>query len=126
MLLTAVVGAGHHALMVLMTTYRPFSTREAGKYCHLDTFTLTIQGMLRASSMGYWGEDTEGYTGTIKQRGGKDVSAEAESSSMEPMTTEEAKPVPMPTHIAVMPSTTKGLISKCGNGMLGGTPEIWL
>ena len=84
MLLTAVVGAGHHAVMVLMTTYRPFSTREAGKYCHLDTFTLTIQGMLWVSSMGYWGEDTEGYTGTIKQRGGKDVSSEAESSSMDP------------------------------------------
>lgn len=126
MLLTAVVGAGHHALMVLMTTYRPFSTREAGKYCHLDTFTLTIQGMLWASSMGYWGEDTEGYTGTIKQRGGKDVSAEPESSSMEPMTTEEAKPVPMPAHIAVISSTTKRLISKYGNGMLGGTPKLWL
>ena len=50
--------------------------------------------------MGYWGEDTEGYTGTIKQRGGKDVSAEAESSSMEPMTTEEAKTCPyaVPQH----------------------------
>ena len=79
MLLTVVVGALHHALMVLMTTYRPFSTREAGKYCHLDTFTLTIQGMLWVSSMGYWGEDTEGYTGTIKQRGGKDVSADRKS-----------------------------------------------
>lgn len=72
-----------------------------------------------ASSTGYWGEDSEGDTGTIKRRGGKDVSAEAESSSMVPVTAEEAKPVPMPAHIAVTPSTTKGLIGKCGNGMLG-------
>jgi hypothetical protein len=47
MLLTAVVGAGHHAQVVPMTTYRPFSTREAGKHCHLGTLTLTIQGMLQ-------------------------------------------------------------------------------
>lgn len=65
-----------------------------------------------ASSTGYWGEDSEGDTGTIKRRGGKDVSAEAESSSMVPVTTEEAKPVPMPAHIAVTPSTTKGLIAR--------------
>lgn len=45
MLLTAVGGAGHHAQVVLMTTYRPSSTREAGKHCHLGTLTLTIQGM---------------------------------------------------------------------------------
>ena len=82
--------------------------------------------MLWVSSMAYWGEDTEGYTGTIKQRGGKDVSAEAESSSMEPMTTEEAKPVPMPAHIGVMPSTNKGLICTCGYVMLGVTPELCL
>ncbi|XP_052036296.1 rap guanine nucleotide exchange factor 2 isoform X6 [Apodemus sylvaticus] len=65
-----------------------------------------------ASSTGYWGEDSEGDTGTIKRRGGKDVSTEAESSSMVPVTTEEAKPVPMPAHIAVTPSTTKGLIAR--------------
>ncbi|XP_032719210.1 rap guanine nucleotide exchange factor 2 isoform X13 [Lontra canadensis] len=63
-----------------------------------------------ASSTGYWGEDSEGDTGTIKRRGGKDVSIEAESSSMTSVTTEETKPVPMPAHIAVTSSTTKGLI----------------
>ncbi|XP_019657780.1 rap guanine nucleotide exchange factor 2 isoform X3 [Ailuropoda melanoleuca] len=63
-----------------------------------------------ASSTGYWGEDSEGDTGTIKRRGGKDVSIEAESSSMTSVTTEETKPVPMPAHIAVTSSTAKGLI----------------
>uniref|UniRef100_A0A8C0BAZ3 Rap guanine nucleotide exchange factor 2 n=1 Tax=Buteo japonicus TaxID=224669 RepID=A0A8C0BAZ3_9AVES len=53
-----------------------------------------------ASSTGYWGEDSEGDTGTIKRRGGKDVSIEAETT-------------PMPTHIAVSSSSTKGLIGKC-------------
>uniref|UniRef100_A0A8B9GKL2 Rap guanine nucleotide exchange factor 2 n=1 Tax=Amazona collaria TaxID=241587 RepID=A0A8B9GKL2_9PSIT len=52
-----------------------------------------------ASSTGYWGEDSEGDTGTIKRRGGKDVSSEAETT-------------PMPTHIAVSSSSTKGLIGK--------------
>lgn len=47
MLLTAVVGVGRHVQVVLMTTYRPSSTREAGKHCHLGTLTLTIQGMLQ-------------------------------------------------------------------------------
>ncbi|XP_012973238.1 rap guanine nucleotide exchange factor 2 isoform X1 [Mesocricetus auratus] len=65
-----------------------------------------------ASPTGYWGEDSEGDTGTIKRRGGKDVSSEAESSSLAPVTTEEAKPVPMPAHIAVTPSATKGLIAR--------------
>ncbi|ELK38659.1 Rap guanine nucleotide exchange factor 2 [Myotis davidii] len=65
-----------------------------------------------ASSTGYWGEDSEGDTGTIKRRGGKDVSIEAESSSMPPVTTEETKPVPMPAHIAVTPTTAKGLIAR--------------
>ncbi|XP_047573734.1 rap guanine nucleotide exchange factor 2 isoform X4 [Lutra lutra] len=63
-----------------------------------------------ASSTGYWGEDSEGDTGTIKRRGGKDVSIESESSSMTSVTTEETKSVPMPAHIAVTSSTTKGLI----------------
>uniref|UniRef100_A0A8C0HLL9 Rap guanine nucleotide exchange factor 2 n=1 Tax=Buteo japonicus TaxID=224669 RepID=A0A8C0HLL9_9AVES len=47
-----------------------------------------------ASSTGYWGEDSEGDTGTIKRRA------------------EESKPAPMPTHIAVSSSSTKGLIGK--------------
>ncbi|XP_058513492.1 rap guanine nucleotide exchange factor 2 isoform X1 [Ochotona princeps] len=65
-----------------------------------------------ASSTGYWGEDSEGDTGTIKRRGGKDVSIEAESSSLAPVTTEETKPVPVPAHIAVTPSTAKGLVAR--------------
>ncbi|KAF6096576.1 Rap guanine nucleotide exchange factor 2 [Phyllostomus discolor] len=64
-----------------------------------------------ASSTGYWGEDSEGDTGTIKRRGGKDVSIEAESS-MPSVTTEETKPVPMPAHIAVTSTTAKGLIAR--------------
>lgn len=64
-----------------------------------------------ASSTGYWGEDSEGDTGTIKRRGGKDVSIEAESS-MPSVTTEETKPVPVPAHIAVTSTTAKGLIGK--------------
>lgn len=65
-----------------------------------------------ASSTGYWGEDSEGDTGTIKRRGGKDVSIEAESSSITSITTEDSKPVPMPAHIAMPTSNTKGLIGK--------------
>ncbi|XP_054108818.1 rap guanine nucleotide exchange factor 2 isoform X36 [Callithrix jacchus] len=65
-----------------------------------------------ASSTGYWGEDSEGDTGTIKRRGGKDVSIEAESSSITSVTTEETKAIPMPAHIAVASSTAKGLIAR--------------
>uniref|UniRef100_A0A8B9CYS3 Rap guanine nucleotide exchange factor 2 n=1 Tax=Anser brachyrhynchus TaxID=132585 RepID=A0A8B9CYS3_9AVES len=48
-----------------------------------------------ASSTGYWGEDSEGDTGTIKRRGGKDP-----------------KPAPVPTHVPASSSSTKGLIGK--------------
>ncbi|KAM4854684.1 rap guanine nucleotide exchange factor 2 isoform 4-T4 [Thomomys bottae] len=65
-----------------------------------------------ASSTGYWGEDSEGDTGTIKRRGGKDVSIEAESSNVASVTTEETKPVPVPAHITVTASTAKGLITR--------------
>ncbi|KAL7981826.1 hypothetical protein Chor_000883, partial [Crotalus horridus] len=65
-----------------------------------------------ASSTGYWGEDSEGDTGTIKRRGGKDVSIEAESSSITSITTEDSKPVPMPAHITMPTSNTKGLIAR--------------
>ncbi|XP_053111179.1 rap guanine nucleotide exchange factor 2 isoform X4 [Hemicordylus capensis] len=65
-----------------------------------------------ASSTGYWGEDSEGDTGTIKRRGGKDVSIEAETSSITSITAEDSKPVPMPAHIAVSTSNTKGLIAR--------------
>ena len=69
-----------------------------------------------ASSTGYWGEDSEGDTGTIKRRGGKDVSLDADSSSMTAVTAEEAKPAAMAAHIAVTPSAAKGLIGKLTAG----------
>ncbi|XP_029473184.1 rap guanine nucleotide exchange factor 2 isoform X4 [Rhinatrema bivittatum] len=65
-----------------------------------------------ASSTGYWGEDSEGDTGTIKRRGGKDVAAEAETSSITSVTSEESKPLPMAAHIAVSSSNAKGLIAR--------------
>ncbi|XP_041435474.1 rap guanine nucleotide exchange factor 2 isoform X7 [Xenopus laevis] len=66
-----------------------------------------------ASSTGYWGEDSEGDTGTIKRRGGKDVALEAETSSIMSMAPEETKPLPVPTHVAVTTSSAKGLIVYC-------------
>ncbi|KAG8592548.1 hypothetical protein GDO81_000536 [Engystomops pustulosus] len=66
-----------------------------------------------ASSTGYWGEDSEGDTGTIKRRGGKDVSLEAETSSLTSHTSEDTKAPPVPTHIAVTASSSKGLIVYC-------------
>ncbi|KAM9328940.1 rap guanine nucleotide exchange factor 2 [Gastrophryne carolinensis] len=66
-----------------------------------------------ASSTGYWGEDSEGDTGTIKRRGGKDVALEAETSSISSQTAEESKPLPVPTHIAVTAASSKGLIVYC-------------
>ncbi|XP_036743859.2 rap guanine nucleotide exchange factor 2 isoform X3 [Manis pentadactyla] len=65
-----------------------------------------------ASSTGYWGEDSEGDTGTIKRRGGKDVSAEAEGSSIASGTPEETRPVPAPAHVAATSSTAKGLTAR--------------
>lgn len=65
-----------------------------------------------ASSTGYWGEDSEGDTGTIKRRGGKDVSMEAESGSVPSVPAEEARPVPVPAHAAVASTAAKGLIGK--------------
>nr|KAF6402263.1 Rap guanine nucleotide exchange factor 2 [Rousettus aegyptiacus] len=65
-----------------------------------------------ASSTGYWGEDSEGDTGTIKRRGGKDVSMEAESGSVPSVPAEEARPVPVPAHVAVASTAAKGLIAR--------------
>ncbi|XP_068134949.1 rap guanine nucleotide exchange factor 2 isoform X5 [Hyperolius riggenbachi] len=65
-----------------------------------------------ASSTGYWGEDSEGDTGTIKRRGGKDVALEAETSSISSQTAEETKPLPVPQHIAVTAASSKGLIAR--------------
>ncbi|KAM9678741.1 rap guanine nucleotide exchange factor 2 isoform 1-T1 [Trichechus inunguis] len=65
-----------------------------------------------ASSTGYWGEGSEGDTGTIKRRGGKDVPTDAESSSTAPVPPEDARPAPVPAHGATTSSTTKGLIAR--------------
>lgn len=75
-----------------------------------------------ASSTGYWGEDSEGDTGTIKRRGGKDVSAEAEGSSIASGTPEETRPVPAPAHVAATSSTAKGLTGK----LIGELCYVWV
>ncbi|XP_053316142.1 rap guanine nucleotide exchange factor 2 isoform X7 [Spea bombifrons] len=66
-----------------------------------------------ASSTGYWGEDTEGDTGTIKRRGGKDVTLDADTSSITSVTSDESKGVAIPSHITVTSSSAKGLIVYC-------------
>ncbi|KAM9376889.1 rap guanine nucleotide exchange factor 2 isoform 5-T5 [Pholidichthys leucotaenia] len=64
-----------------------------------------------SSSAAYWGEDSEGDTGTIKRRGGKDVNADPETSSITSTGSEEAKlhgrPSPSP-----ITAGGKGLISR--------------
>ncbi|RVE67679.1 hypothetical protein OJAV_G00105400 [Oryzias javanicus] len=50
-----------------------------------------------SSSAAYWGEDSEGDTGTIKRRGGKDVNADPETSSITSTGSEEAKQLCRPT-----------------------------
>ncbi|XP_034545620.1 rap guanine nucleotide exchange factor 2 isoform X18 [Notolabrus celidotus] len=50
-----------------------------------------------SSSAAYWGEDSEGDTGTIKRRGGKDVSADPETSSITSTGSEEAKQLGRPS-----------------------------
>ncbi|XP_042193877.1 rap guanine nucleotide exchange factor 2 isoform X6 [Callorhinchus milii] len=64
-----------------------------------------------ASSTGYWAEDSEGDTGTIKRRGGKDVSVDSEGSGAT-LTAEDSKQNARPSHIAVSSSTAKGLIAR--------------
>ncbi|MGH0159203.1 UNVERIFIED_CONTAM: hypothetical protein FKN15_036861 [Acipenser sinensis] len=65
-----------------------------------------------ASSTGYWGEDSEGDTGTIKRRGGKDVNADAETSSIISNTSEDTKQHSRPSHITVTSGTAKSLIAR--------------
>ncbi|KAG9344094.1 hypothetical protein JZ751_012574 [Albula glossodonta] len=68
-----------------------------------------------ASSTGYWGEDSEGDTGTIKRRGGKDVSADAETSSISSVTSvtsEDSKPQGRSSHVTVTNANAKSLISR--------------
>lgn len=50
-----------------------------------------------SSSAAYWGEDSEGDTGTIKRRGGKDVNADPETSSITSTGSEEAKHLGRPS-----------------------------
>uniref|UniRef100_A0A3B5PUA5 Rap guanine nucleotide exchange factor 2 n=1 Tax=Xiphophorus maculatus TaxID=8083 RepID=A0A3B5PUA5_XIPMA len=50
-----------------------------------------------SSSAAYWGEESEGDTGTIKRRGGKDVNADAETSSITSTGSEEAKQLGRPS-----------------------------
>ncbi|XP_033869644.3 rap guanine nucleotide exchange factor 2-like isoform X9 [Acipenser ruthenus] len=64
-----------------------------------------------ASSTGYWGEDSEGDTGTIKRRGGKDVNADAETSSITTYS-EDTKLHNRPSHITVPSGTAKSLIAR--------------
>ncbi|XP_067848715.1 rap guanine nucleotide exchange factor 2 isoform X5 [Heptranchias perlo] len=64
-----------------------------------------------ASSTGYWAEDSEGDTGTIKRRGGKDVAVDSEGSSTA-LAAEDSKQNVRPSHIAVSSSTAKGLIAR--------------
>ncbi|XP_061136658.1 rap guanine nucleotide exchange factor 2-like isoform X5 [Syngnathus typhle] len=66
-------------------------------------------GSSSSSSAAYWGEDSEGDTGTIKRRGGKDVNADAETSSITSTGSEEAKQTGRPSPVTV---ACKGLLSR--------------
>ncbi|XP_056455891.1 rap guanine nucleotide exchange factor 2 isoform X3 [Gadus chalcogrammus] len=62
-----------------------------------------------SSSAAYWGEESEGDTGTIKRRGGKEVNADGETSSITSTGSEDAKHRATPS-----PITTggKGLLAR--------------
>ncbi|XP_062249280.1 rap guanine nucleotide exchange factor 2 isoform X12 [Platichthys flesus] len=64
-----------------------------------------------SSSAAYWGEDSEGDTGTIKRRGGKDVNADPETSSITSTGSEEAKHLGRPSPSPIT-AGGKGLISR--------------
>ncbi|XP_072351868.1 rap guanine nucleotide exchange factor 2 isoform X7 [Scyliorhinus torazame] len=64
-----------------------------------------------ASTTGYWAEDSEGDTGTIKRRGGKDVALDSEGSSTA-LAPEDPKQNVRPSHITVSSSSAKGLIAR--------------
>lgn len=70
-----------------------------------------------SSSAAYWGEDSEGDTGTIKRRGGKDVSTDPETSSITSTGSEEAKqlgrPSPSPITVGNKGGLCKWLLSFC-------------
>lgn len=64
-----------------------------------------------ASSPGYWAEDSEGDTGTIKRRGGKDVSVDSDGSTTT-LSGEDSNQTVRSSHIAAPSSTAKGLIAR--------------
>ncbi|CAB1337389.1 unnamed protein product [Coregonus sp. 'balchen'] len=64
-----------------------------------------------SSSAAYWGEDSEGDTGTIKRRGGKDVNADPETSSITSMGSDEAKQHGRPSPSPIT-AGNKGLITR--------------
>lgn len=68
-----------------------------------------------SSSAAYWGEDSEGDTGTIKRRGGKDVNADPETSSITSTGSEEAKQLGRPSP---SPITAGGKRIICGPAAL--------
>ncbi|CAL9706554.1 unnamed protein product [Knipowitschia caucasica] len=63
------------------------------------------------SSAAYWGEESEGDTGTIKRRGGKDVNADPETSSITSTGSEEAKLMGRPSPSPIT-AGGKGLLSR--------------
>ncbi|KAM4732094.1 LOW QUALITY PROTEIN: rap guanine nucleotide exchange factor 2 [Anableps anableps] len=64
-----------------------------------------------SSSAAYWGEESEGDTGTIKRRGGKDVNADPETSSITSTGSEEAKQLGRPSPSPIT-AGGKGFISR--------------
>uniref|UniRef100_A0A673YM85 Rap guanine nucleotide exchange factor 2 n=1 Tax=Salmo trutta TaxID=8032 RepID=A0A673YM85_SALTR len=64
-----------------------------------------------SSSAAYWGEDSEGDTGTIKRRGGKDVNTDPETSSITSMGSDEAKQHRRPSPSPIT-AGNKGLITR--------------
>ncbi|MEQ2218155.1 hypothetical protein XENOCAPTIV_030263 [Xenoophorus captivus] len=64
-----------------------------------------------SSSAAYWGEESEGDTGTIKRRGGKDVNADPETSSITSTGSEEAKQLGRPSPSPIT-AGGKGIISR--------------
>ncbi|XP_077588697.1 rap guanine nucleotide exchange factor 2 isoform X4 [Stigmatopora nigra] len=70
-------------------------------------------GSSSSSSAAYWGEDSEGDTGTIKRRGGKDVNADAETSSITSTGSEDAKQTGRPSATpSPVTAACKGLMSR--------------
>ncbi|XP_051914774.1 rap guanine nucleotide exchange factor 2 isoform X5 [Hippocampus zosterae] len=68
-------------------------------------------GSSSSSSAAYWGEDSEGDTGTIKRRGGKDVNADPETSSITSTGSEDAKQMGRPSPSPIT-AACKGLLSR--------------